>query len=119
MLMPFGKYKHAPVDELPDTYLLWLLGLENLKEPLLSHVREEIGARGLQQQAPERHNRPDTLQTAKQVHKRLSLKYHPDRAGNTGIQQGLNIFFDELKKALHLLLKHWIFIKAQGRMGTQ
>ena len=43
--MPFGQYKNKLLTELPDDYLLWLLTLDDLKDPLLSAVGLEADRR--------------------------------------------------------------------------
>jgi uncharacterized protein (DUF3820 family) len=43
--MPFGKYKGAPLDELPSEYLLWLGCLNDLRQPLLGQVLKEMARR--------------------------------------------------------------------------
>jgi hypothetical protein len=43
--MPFGKFKGWSLDELPDAYLEWLCGLDDLREPLKSGVERESQAR--------------------------------------------------------------------------
>ena len=45
MTMPFGKYRNQPLDEIGDEYLLWLLLLENLREPLLTAIHLEADRR--------------------------------------------------------------------------
>lgn len=45
MTMPFGKFKGRLLHELDDPYLLWLLCLEDLREPLLSAVHDEADRR--------------------------------------------------------------------------
>ena len=47
MLMPFGKYKGQDLSEVPDDYLLWLIGNIPLRDPLLSAVMGEITGRDL------------------------------------------------------------------------
>lgn len=42
--MPFGKYKGAPLAEIPDDYLRFLGGLD-LSEPLKSHHAAEVRRR--------------------------------------------------------------------------
>jgi hypothetical protein len=39
--MPFGRYRGWSLDELPDDYLEWLDGLDDLREPLRSAVARE------------------------------------------------------------------------------
>ena len=43
--MPFGRFKGRPLDQVPDTYLLWLACLDDLREPLLWHVLHEMERR--------------------------------------------------------------------------
>lgn len=43
--MPFGKFKGTPLDQLSDEYLLWVGTLNDLRQPLLSHVLAEMGRR--------------------------------------------------------------------------
>lgn len=44
--MPFGKWKGKPITELKDTYLDWLMGLDDLREPLKSAIEHEVQRRG-------------------------------------------------------------------------
>ena len=44
-VMPFGKHKDTPLEELPTEYLLWLGCLDDLRQPLLGHVLREMGRR--------------------------------------------------------------------------
>jgi hypothetical protein len=45
MDMPFGKHKGAPLEELPDDYLVWLNKAEDLYPPLRRAVDEEYARR--------------------------------------------------------------------------
>lgn len=44
-MMPFGKHKGTPLEELPSEYLIWLGCLNDLRQPLLGHVLREMGRR--------------------------------------------------------------------------
>ena len=44
-LMPFGKFKGTPLNQVSDEYLLWLGTLNDLRQPLLGHVLREMGRR--------------------------------------------------------------------------
>ena len=46
MPMPFGRYRHRPVHEVPLDYLMWLLMTIELHEPLCSAVIIELDGRG-------------------------------------------------------------------------
>jgi len=43
--MPFGKFRNQPLTALDDPYLLWLLCLEDMRDPLLSAVNGEADRR--------------------------------------------------------------------------
>jgi hypothetical protein len=43
--MPFGQYKNTLLRELPDPYLLWVLTLPDLRDPLLEAVEHEVDRR--------------------------------------------------------------------------
>lgn len=45
MTMPFGKFKGRMLSEISDEYLLWLLCLDDLREPLLTAVNGEADRR--------------------------------------------------------------------------
>lgn len=44
-LLPFGKYRGTPLEDVPDEYLLWLGTLHDLRNPLLTHVLHEMARR--------------------------------------------------------------------------
>jgi hypothetical protein len=43
--MPFGRYRGCELHELPEDYLHWLLGLEDLRASLRAAVEREIERR--------------------------------------------------------------------------
>lgn len=43
--MPFGKFKGQPLGALDDPYLLWLMLLDDLRDPLLTAVNQEADRR--------------------------------------------------------------------------
>lgn len=50
-LMPFGKFRGTPLDQVSDEYLLWLGTLSDLRQPLLGHVLREMGRRLAERQS--------------------------------------------------------------------
>jgi hypothetical protein len=94
MLMPFGKFKGDYVFNLPDNYLLWLRENIELREPLKTHVFNEIEARGL---IPAMSSGTLNSNRVKAIYRELSLMFHPDRIGGDGeAQRALNLFYERL-----------------------
>lgn len=53
--MPFGAHKGTPLTQLPSDYLLWVGGLNDLRQPLLGQILREMGKRIVElEQQPER-----------------------------------------------------------------
>jgi Putative quorum-sensing-regulated virulence factor len=83
--MPFGRYRGWPLDELPDDYLGWLFGLDDLREPLRSAVEGEWQARfgfaaALVPLPREAVPVADELVTA--GYRALTRQHHPDAGGD-------------------------------------
>jgi hypothetical protein len=96
LIMPFGKYKGDYVFNLPDNYLIWLRAKLELREPLKTHVVNEIEARGL---IPARCGTLDQAKV-KNIYRELSLMFHPDRGGNTEAQKAVNLFYERLLEVI-------------------
>jgi hypothetical protein len=94
--MPFGKHKGLSVYELPDNYLLWLQNNIELREPLKTHVVNEVEARGLIPFKSSGTLDPDKV---KGIYRELSLRFHPDRiGGDAEAQRALNLFYERLTR---------------------
>ena len=44
-LLPFGKFRGTPLSDVPDDYLMWLATRDDLRNPLLKHVLNEMARR--------------------------------------------------------------------------
>ena len=89
MLMPFGKYRGWAVEEIETQYLIWLSTHIELRGPLRVAVSEALAGHA------ETHP-VSTESDIKKIYRQLSLKYHPDRGGNTIAQQAINEFYSSL-----------------------
>jgi hypothetical protein len=106
--MPFGKYKHHNLEDIPDDYLRWLLGTVDLAGWLLSAVRRELQARDADepprgyrhQETARTTTRPDLRGIVSRWHRTLSKQFHPDRGGDERAMQTVNVGRDLLFEML-------------------
>ena len=101
--MPFGKFRGWPIDELPDKYLWWLLGLPDLHAPLQSALCDEADRRDRgaedRRHVKKRAPRTDIVDELVGAGLRgLAKRYHPDLVGGDGEKmKSLNTAADWLK----------------------
>ena len=93
MLMPFGKHKGEPVNQLPLDYLYWLVHNTALREPLSTVVKHAYKVAMGAYDPPVK----DSSDVQK-AYRRLALKWHPDRGGNTSAMAALNDFMEAIKR---------------------
>ncbi len=96
--MPFGRYRGWELEELPDSYLEWLMFEIVLREPLRSAVRREFAARSRRREYEA--TAISTLDTdrIREIYRDLAWQYHPDRIGGNGdVMKGINIFYERLQ----------------------
>lgn len=95
MRMPFGKYSGLDLAELPLSYLGWLLGLNDLREPLKStawaEYRRRIDIQG------GRSVSTIGADAIRAIYRQLAFKWHPDRGGTKEAMQAVNEFYEALK----------------------
>jgi hypothetical protein len=121
VVMPFGRHRGEPLDELPHSYLRWLLK-QDLREPLRSHLREEAQRREADEQdtheayrnqhrhqaPPRRHAAPPVADVDDVITsgvRALAKKYHPDLAGGDLVRmQQINHAADWLRSKVRELL---------------
>lgn len=92
--MPFGRYQGLELDELPTSYLAWLLSLDDLREPLRGAAWSEYQRRG---DGQEGRAAVVDMDKVKRVYRTLAMEFHPDRqGGDDGIMKGINLFYEAL-----------------------
>lgn len=110
--MPFGKHKGTPIEDVPESYLRWLLNNCDLGPIIRRAIEKQLGIEGDEDNEPRQrawtpppppstHNLRATLDAEVQ---RLRRKYanqvHPDRGGSTEAMQAVNAFADDVLKAI-------------------
>jgi len=96
--MPFGKFKGLSLDELPDDYLAWLLGVA--KPWLRCKVLDELESR-TRRTSTTRPAGTDVVNMPtiiRQWWREQCLEHHPDRNGDLKIMQALSNAHDRLKE---------------------
>lgn len=105
--MPFGKHKGKLLRDLPDTYLAWLLGLSDLREPLKTELRLE-GERRVRSYAPPKPARElPPRETAEEIitagYRQVALRRHPDHGGTHDEMLAVNAAADWLRRQIFSL----------------
>ncbi len=110
MIMPWGKHRGVPLDQVPLGYLGWVLeaGYAERTPALLTAIRIEVAQRlNLRPPPPPPSGRvgPPPQELAPVLgelvatgYKHLALKAHPDRGGSTAAMQRLNQLRDWLRR---------------------
>ena len=107
-IIPFGKFKGTPIDQLPAGYLQWLYWQDFLNHDLSEAVCREIVNRW-----PEKFSLPARYQTRRQsktskdfklavqsAFRELSFLHHPDRGGDVAAMRAVIEFKEKLMQAL-------------------
>ena len=94
MRMPFGKHRGVELRDLPDDYVNWLIGLDDLREPFRTNIFIEHDRRTTQQHdsswsmgSGNRRQLVGEVQVMAQEivsagYRALSRRHHPDAGGS-------------------------------------
>ncbi len=112
MRMPFGKHKGKELEEIPESYLLWIYDHANFASPTLrreiariigvdySDPNEVHGFGGQQRQQEKQQRVGLTTDDLDGWFRRLSRKFHPDRGGSNEAMKALLEGLEELKRMI-------------------
>lgn len=103
--MPFGKHKGQPLAEVPTTYLRWLAGLDDLREPLRSAVHAELDRREDDYEPTFTTTRPCPAPgLAEELVgaglRSLARRHHPDAGGSDDVMQRVNAAAEWLRSVI-------------------
>jgi hypothetical protein len=101
--MPFGRYRGELLKNLPFTYLEWLMSLDDLRQPLRSHLEEEYRRREFSQKAEPVIDPRIVDELVGAGLRSLSKKYHPDMGGDHNRMISLNCTADWLRRQARAL----------------
>jgi putative quorum-sensing-regulated virulence factor len=90
MNMPFGRYRGLPLRDLPDPYLSRLRSLDDLREPLLSAVDDELDRRGGAQRTRAPYDATLAQEIVAAGYRSLAKLHHPDGGGDLQMMKKLN-----------------------------
>lgn len=106
MKMPWGKYRGEAIEDVSDSYLLWLhFQTENLSEDIMQETESEICRRWPAKvpvrflDLPQFYDTPVDEQKLRKVYRKLALQFHPDHGGNVEAMKAVNLFMEMMEAA--------------------
>lgn len=111
--IPFGKYKHQRIKDVPSSYLAWLCAQDWVREPLKTAIAEEYDRR-CHARANDRSYQsllPVSVSLAAENiiqtgYRQLSKKLHPDTGGTHESMLELNAAVDWLRQGVEGRQQH-------------
>ena len=101
--MPFGRYRGAPLEQIPDDYLEWLVALSDLREPLRTHVAHEYQRRFGEGAAVPAGVLDAGAEIVAVGYRAVATRHHPDHGGSTEAMQHVNAAAAWLREQLRTL----------------
>lgn len=98
--LDFGKHRGKDLRDVPANYLRWVWeNLLDLDWRVRDAVRRELESRGEPLDGPTHCPAPaDWSGIITRWHRELTLRWHPDRGGDTRVMQALNDAVDRLRE---------------------
>jgi len=87
MRMPFGKYRNVELEEIPESYLLWVLDNCDIGTTLRRAIQRELQVSGEPSPAAEPALAVDVVGV---WYRRLAMEFHPDRGGSHDAMKAVN-----------------------------
>jgi len=97
MELNFGKFKGYELDDVPTSYLAFLLDAEFVKDDIKAECLEVINYRYSEFELSQKSISKTLIDNA---YRRLVMKHHPDKGGNHYAMIAINEFKDILIKSI-------------------
>lgn len=89
----FGKFKDVPIEQVPESYLQWLI---NSNKQKIADLEAELARRALVDMA----SGTWIERIIKSGYRALMKQYHPDTGGTTEDATAINAAYEKLKKEM-------------------
>lgn len=89
MIMPFGKHRGKPLEDVPLSYMQWALENCSSVTPALRAEMERL-LRGDHDREHERESAISIPTLASQWYRQLACEFHPDRGGSHAAMVAIN-----------------------------
>lgn len=96
MRMPFGKHRGEKLADIDIGYLEWLFENCDLRAPLRSAVKAELDRRQWDQSPDPLCSTTITTDIVNTWHRRMAVKFHPDKGGSHEVMKAVNFGRDVL-----------------------
>lgn len=103
MRMPFGCHRNKPIDEIPSSYLEWLLTIE-IDNDLRARVEEALAQRSqVTCEGSEVVKRSGELsEVIRSWYREITLQFHPDRGGRNEAMVAITVAHERLRELLEV-----------------
>ena len=107
MRMPWGKFKGTCIEDLTDSYLLWLNFTANIKDASLARIISYEVIYRFHDRLPEplviyqdQDSNTLSIEKLKSIYRQIALEFHPDRGGDLKSMQAINLFYEKALKEM-------------------
>lgn len=97
MRMPWGKYRDYNIEDIPSSYLIWLIESANCDDIGILHESKDILAERLGL-SEIKSDKPYLNPQIKKIYRQMCHKYHPDHGGSNEQMRAIYDFYTKLNE---------------------